>query len=464
MIPETALEEIQQIGLKRVLRLRHVAAIALGFTVADGILLVLSQLFPLVGPSVILVTLVAGIGYCSVLFMGAELAGAMPAADFAGEWGGKTVHGIFGFLGTLSYAMVAITAIGLLWFPMGTYLHQFFSSVPVPVIGTICFLIACVIVYTGALASGETEVVLNVIFFLVILVMSVAMLTRFHPDYFQPFLGSGSGGYTSNLWKAFPFAVYIIFGPEVMFAGSEESVTGRNFWPKAMAVAMLVAMGCFLLMQVALIGLLPQKAYSLAEADFATAAKLLLGPIGEGVFNAVAFVAVFHAMVAALYTASRIVFKMAHRGYLPLLFTHVNNRTRIPDYALLFAIVIGAVIGSTYYLKSDFYLQAAAILTVAGLFGWLVICVSHISYRTRPRLQAEHPPDWQVPGKGVRGIWISIIGLILIAVVVSGFIYGQAFAWWIILVWIGIVIAWYLLARRIGSRTTASPEVPSTVR
>ena len=120
MIGAVGGEEVERISLKKVLKIRHVAAIALGFTVADGILLVLSSLLPQVGPSVIIVTLLAGAAYSLVLFTGAELAGAMPAADFAGEWGKRTVHGFIGFVGTISYAMVAITAIGLLWFPMGT--------------------------------------------------------------------------------------------------------------------------------------------------------------------------------------------------------------------------------------------------------------------------------------------------------------------------------------------------------
>jgi len=133
------------------------------------------------------------------------------------------------------------------------------------VIGTICFVIALVLVYQGALASGEAEVVLNVIFFGVIFVMSLVMLTRFNPNNFQPFFGSASGGYASNAIKAFPFAVYILFGPETMFAGSEEHVTGRRFWPKAMAVAMLIAMVCFILMEISLLGLLPTSKYTLCR-------------------------------------------------------------------------------------------------------------------------------------------------------------------------------------------------------
>lgn len=450
MIGALGEEEIERVGLKKVLKIRHVAAIALGFTVADGILLVLSQLLPMVGPSVIIVTIIAGIAYSLVLFTGAELAGAMPAADFAGEWGKRTVGGFFGFVGTLSYAMVAITAIGLLWFPMGTYLHQFFPFLSVPVIGTICFVIALVLVYQGALASGEAEVILNVIFFGVILVMSIVMLTRFNPSNFQPFFGNAGGGYLSNAIKAFPFAVYILFGQETMFAGSEEHVAGRRFWPKAMAVAMLIAMACFILMEVALLGLLPSSKYTLSEADYATAAKFILGPIGEGVFNALAFVAVFHAIVAALYVGSRIVYKMAERRFVPIWFAHISKHSRIPDRALLLAAALGAIIGSTYYLKPDFYLQAAAILTIAGLFGWFVMCISHIAYRAKPELQQKYPTDWMVPGKGLAGTWISIAGIVVIAVTLFGFLYGQALPWWVTPLWIVVLVVWYLIARALG--------------
>src|SRR5207245_9731718 len=144
----------------------------------------------------------------------------------------RTIGAFFACIGTASYAMVAITASGLLWFPMGRYLHQFFSFLSVPVIGTICFLIALVLVYQGALASGEAEVILNLIFFGVIFVMSVVMLTRFNANNFQPFFVSAGGGYMSNAVMAFPFAVYILLGPDTMFAGSQDPVTGRHCRPK----------------------------------------------------------------------------------------------------------------------------------------------------------------------------------------------------------------------------------------
>ena len=450
MIAETGEEEVQRTGLKKVLKIRHVAAIALGFTVADGILLILSQVLPMLGPSVVILTVIAGGAYALVLFTGAELAGAMPAADFAGEWGKRTLGSFVGFIGTLSYAMVAITAIGLLWFPMGTYLHQFFPFLSVPVIGTICFLIALFLVYQGALASADAEIVLNVIFFGVVLLMSIVMLTRFNPGNFQPFFASSSGNYFSNAVKAFPFIIYILFGQETMFAGSEEHVAGRRFWPKAMAVSIIIAMVAFVGMEISLLGLLPASAYTLAEADYATAAKSILGSVGEGLFNALAFIAVFHAIIASLYVASRVVYKMAERRFIPGWFTHISARSHIPDRALILAALLGAVIGSTYYLKPDFYVQAAAILTIAGLFGWFVMCISHIAYRAKPQLQAKYPTDWMVPGKGLAGIWISILGLIVIAVVLFGFLYGQTLPWWATPLWVVIIVVWYFIAKALG--------------
>ena len=442
--------------LVKVLKLRHVVAIALGFTVADGILLILSQVLGYVGPSVILVSLLAIALMSCIMFAGAELAGALPAADFAGEWGTRTLSPYFGFIGTLSYGATAVIAVGLLWFPMGVYLHGFFPGVPVQVIGTIAFVITLGIVYLGALASGETELWLNVGFFLVVVAVSVIALTRFHPTYFQPFSIGGAPGF----WRAFPFVIYILFGAETMFAASEESVQGSTFWPKAMAVAMLVIGGSFLLIQVALVGLLPFRRYTLNEADFATAAKYLFGPVGGSLFNIIAFVAVFHAMVGALFIGSRFMYKMAQRGYLPKRFTHINARTKIPDLGLLLTGVLGALIGSTYYLKSDFYLQAAALLTVAGLFGWVVICLSHISYRLRQGLRRQYPGDWHIwPGDGAAGIWISLLGLVTVVMVAGGFIYAGAFQWWFIPLWIVVISTWYGIARRINGATVGT--VPS---
>jgi APA family basic amino acid/polyamine antiporter len=436
------------VQLAKVLKLRHVVAIALGFTVSDGILLVLSQVFGLVGPSALLVTILAVLLMASIMFAGAELAGAMPAADFAGEWGNRTMGTYLGFIGTLSYGACAVIAVGLLWFPMGTYLHNFFPSVSVQVIGTVCFLVALVIVYLGALASGESELWLNVALFVVLIAVAIIAFTQFHPSHFQPFFVGGSSGF----WQAFPFVVYILFGAETMFAGSEETLPGDKFWPRAIACVLLIIGGSLILSELALTGLLPLKDYTLSEADFATAAKHLFGSFGEDLFNIVAFAAVFHAMLGSLFIGSRFIYKMGQRGYLPKFFTHINKRTLVPDAGLLLTAVFGAIIGSTYYIKTDFYLQAAALLTVAGLFGWVVICLSFISYRLRPELRQQYPSDWHVfPGEGPAGIWIAVVGLITVVMVAGGFIYAGAFQWWFIPLWIAIVTVWYFVARTVNS-------------
>ena len=55
-----------------------------------------------------------------------------------------------------------------------------------------------------------------------------------------------------------------------------------------------------------------------------------------------------------------------------------------------------------------------------------------------------------VPGKGLAGIWISVVGLVVIALTLFGFLYGQALPWWITPLWIVIIVAWYLVARAVG--------------
>ncbi len=451
-------------GLASVLKIRHVVAIALGFTVADGILLVLSQLFEEVGPSIVLLMLVAGIAMSFVMFAGAELAGAMPSADFVGEWGKKTLNSFWGHLGALSYGAVAILVAGALWYPMGTYLHQFFP-IPVPVIGTICFLIAAAVVYFGAEISGKAELYLNVALFAFILALAITALFRFDGAHFQPFFIGGSSAWAN----AFPFVIYVLFGPELMFAASEETVGGRQFWPKAMAVTMLVILASYTLLEVALIGLLPLTDYSLGEATAATAAKSIFGSAGQALFSVIAFMAVFHAVIGALYAGSRFIYKMAKRGYLPNRFAWINQRTHAPEMGLLFTVVVGGMIGSTYYILPNFYLQATALITTAGLFGWFVICLSHVRYRLSPSLRQAYPADWHVwPGEGAGGIWISILGLVVTLFVAGAFIVQDAFPWWFVPAWIALAVIWWLVTRKsVESKTAAldtrSQSVPDTL-
>src|SRR5699024_5762994 len=220
---------------------------------------------------------------------GAELAGSMPSADFTGSWGSKTIGSYWGHLGSISYAAFATMIIGVEFFPMGTYLHRLIPQLPVPVLGSLSFILTAIIVYFGAKFTGIMEVWINVVVLVVAAILVVAAFMNFDPSNFVPFTETGAGGIIAE----FPFVIYVFAGPVLIFASSEENVPSRNFWPKAAFGLMGIILLIYITMQVSALGLLPVDAYSLDEATVATEAEELFGEVGLFAYSIIAYLAVF---------------------------------------------------------------------------------------------------------------------------------------------------------------------------
>lgn len=153
-----------------------------------------------------------------------------------------------------------------------------------------------------------------------------------------------------------------------------------------------------------------------------------------GIFG---LVASFHGIILA---AGRSTFEFGRVGYIPKALGYVNAKTKTPVNALIFNMAIG--------ILALFTGQTGAIITIA-VFGALTLYViSMISFFAL----REKEPDMVRPFKTPMYPWFPAIALVIAAVaLVAMTIYNPMIA----LVYLGILIATYILFRVLNPTKTA---------
>ena len=104
-------------------------------------------------------------------------------------------------------------------------------------------------------------------------------------------------------------------------------------------------------------------------------------PAAAHIINFVVLTAALSSMNCNLYLATRMVFSLSRAGYAPALLGHVSRKgTPIP--ALLFsAIGLGAATAFAIWFPGTAYVYMFGIALFGGLFVWMMVFVTHLSFR-----------------------------------------------------------------------------------
>ena len=177
------------------------------------------------------------------------------------------------------------------------------------------------------------------------------------------------------------------------YGGFESAVVaaGEARDPKRdMAFALVVAMGAitavYCLVQLAIVGVLPDAARSATPVSGALGA--VLGPAGVTLGAAAVVVSVYGWLAGFALMTPRILLSMAGRHELPTALGHVHARHRTPDAA----IVVNSAIALALGLYGSFA-QAASLAAVVRLGIFASTCASLIALRRR----APDPPRFRLP-------------------------------------------------------------------
>lgn len=178
-------------------------------------------------------------------------------------------------------------------------------------------------------------------------------------------------------------------------AGSESKDPKRDT-AFALIVAMIVITAIYSLVQVAVIGVLPNAAAS--KAPVAETLGQLLGPVGLTIGSLAVIISVYGWLTGYSLMSPRIYYSMAARGELPSTLAQVHARFRTP----YIAIIVNSVIGLGLGLASNFA-QLATFGAISRLGIYIATCAALIKLR---KTMGE-PTGFRAPG----GIVLALVGI-----------------------------------------------------
>lgn len=384
--------------------------------------------------------------YLTFTFSYTELACAIPKAGGAFAYADRGLGKNLGFLAGMAQNIEFIFAPPAIAMAIGAYFGIWFPEVGTIPIAIVAYLIFTALNIFGVKGAALFELAVTIVAVIELLIFAGICYPEFEvANLKQNALPNGYMG----AFAAIPFAIWFFLAIEGIANVAEEAKNPKRGITIGFTSAIFTLVILCVITFTAAVGVdgwegivYPEGSTEASDSPL----PLALGKVvGEGhamfhmllVIGIFGLVASFHGIILA---AGRSTFEFGRVGYIPKALGYVNAKTKTPVNALIFNMAIG--------ILALFTGQTGAIITIA-VFGALTLYViSMISFFAL----REKEPDMVRPFKTPMYPWFPAIALVIAAVaLVAMTIYNPMIA----LVYLGILIATYILFRVLNPTKTA---------
>jgi basic amino acid/polyamine antiporter, APA family len=238
---------------------------------------------------------------------------------------------------------------------------------------------------------------------------------------------------TSDWLKAMLLLAFAYGGFETALAPMSEARNPRRDVPFALLTSLLACTLIYALIQLVVVGTLPDAAHS--ERPLSDVARLALGHWGAGLVAVGALISFYGYLSAKILGMPRVTFALAEQGDFPRAFAAVHPRFKTPYVSLLvFATLIWG-----FALMGEFKWNVT-LSAIARLFYYAVGCAA------LPILRRKRPEGamFRLPG----GNFFAALGIVICLVLMSRVDFGQSL---ILIATVGIALAnWAVVRGRAG--------------
>jgi len=382
-------------GLRRRLRPRQIAMMAIGSAIGVGLFLGSTVTIRLAGPAVIITYLIGAVIALVMGFALAEMAVVHPVAGSFGVFADRYLSPWFGFAVRATYAFVQILAIGAEVTAVAIYFAFWLPSVP-PYVWVVTIAVALIAVNTAQVGVfGEVEYWFAIVKVLAILAFIAAGVTLIVGLGSRPAIGlrnlvDGPGGFLpqgwTGVWLALTLVITSYMGIEGVAIMAGEAEQPERSIPRAMRTMVLRLIIFYVLAITVMLLMTPWR--ELAEggagvtgSPFVRAFAAIGVPYAAGAMNVVVISAAISSANANLYSTTRMLLSLARSGFAPGALAAVGD-DGVPLRALAMAStgVCAAILLAVYAPASAFLALYGA--AVAGmLFIWIVILFTYLNFR-----------------------------------------------------------------------------------
>ena len=366
--------------LNKEIGLFGVYAIATGTTISGGLFLLPGLAASNVGPTVLLVYLLATIPLIPAMFSVLELATAMPRAGGVYYFLDRTLGPMWGTVGGIGTWLALILKVSFALVGMGAYISIFFPQLPIkPISITIAVLIG-IVNYAGAKkSSGLQTILLGVILFIMV---SFDLLGIFHinPEHFRGFWEAGLDDIYATTGM-----VYISYVGITKIASLSEEVKNpeRNL-PLGVFLAFLTSVVIYGATIAIMIGVIPMAEFTKTLTPVAHAADILFGKAGLILTSLAALFAFISVANAGTLSASRYPLAMSRDHLVPPVFKKLSKKN-IPLYALI--ITVALILAVLIFLDP---MGIAKLASAFQLIMFALVCLAVIVMR-ESKIEAYDP-------------------------------------------------------------------------
>lgn len=449
--------------LNRGLNLRHIRFIALGSAIGTGLFYGSADAIQKAGPAVLLAYMIGGAAVFMVMRALGEMAVRHPVAGSFGEYAGRYLGRLPGFLTAWTYVfeMVIVALADVTAF--GVYMGFWFPDVPRWIwVLAIVFFIAGLNLF-NVKVYGELE-------FWFSLIKIVAIIAMIAGGVLIIIFGFGiqsdnagvsnlwaSGGFMphgiSGLVSSFAVVMFAFGGIEIIGMTAGEAQNPARAIPKAVNSVPLRVLLFYVLTLGVLMSLFSWQKVGTNGSPFVQIFSQLGIPGAATVLNIVVITAALSAVNSDIFGAGRMMYGMARQGQAPKSFGKIS-RHGVPYMTVLVmgvALLVGVLLNAV--IPDKVFLIIASIATFATVWVWLMILLSHVAMRRKLARAGVKPTGFLIP----LWPWTSIVTIAFMAfvIVVLGIYADTRTALIVGAVWIvGLSLAYW---RWVRPRAEAAP-------
>lgn len=400
--------EKKQPQLKRSMTPGQMEMIAIGGTIGSGLFMGATSTIKWAGPSVLLAYAFVGLILYGVMRALGEMIYISPGTGSFADYGAKYIHPLTGYLvkwsNIFQYIIVGISDI----IAMTQYLNYWWPNLPDWLSGVIMIIILTLANLASAKAYGRLEfwfamikvVTIIVMIIVGLMVIVVGLGNNWHP------VGISNlwrhGGFFPNGLKGFVFSMAVIAGSyqgiELLGITAGESASPRHAIVKSVKSVLWRILIFYIGAIFVIVSIYPWNQLKAVGSPFVETFTKVGITGAAGIINFVVLTAALSGANSGIYSASRMLFKLAIDKEVPAFFARLSKRI-VPNVAIVtiaFWIFLGFVVNfiltSISSASKNLFVIVYSSSVLPGMVPWFVILLSELNFRkVNPEQLKDHP-------------------------------------------------------------------------
>lgn len=402
------MENEQQPQLKRSMTPAQMEMIAIGGTIGSGLFMGATSTIKWAGPSVLLAYAFVGVVLYGVMRALGEMIYISPGTGSFADYGAKYIHPLTGYLvkwsNVFQFIIVGISDI----IAMTQYLNYWWPNLPDWLSGIVMIIFLTLANLASAKAYGRLEfwfAMIKVVTIIVMIIVGLLVIVLGLGNHWHP-VGISNlwshGGFFPNGLKGFIFSMAVIAGSyqgiELLGITAGESASPRHAIVKSVKSVLWRILIFYIGAIFVIVSIYPWNQLKAVGSPFVETFTKVGITGAAGIINFVVLTAALSGANSGIYSASRMLFKLAIDKEVPSFFGKLSKRV-VPNVAIVtisFWIFLGFIVNfiltSVNSASKDLFVIVYSSSVLPGMVPWFVILISELNFRkVHPEQLRDHP-------------------------------------------------------------------------